>query len=40
MSKPGNSPADPAQKLKDENETMKMENIEHIISKEQAFQRM
>jgi hypothetical protein len=32
--------ADPLQTLKEENEKMKSENIEHIISKDQVFQRM
>ena len=31
---------DPLQTLKEENEKMKSENIEHIISKDQVFQRM
>jgi hypothetical protein len=32
--------ADPFATLKEENEKMKSENIEHIISKDQVFQRM
>jgi len=40
MSKQGNAPADPLQKLRDINEEMNKDNIEHIISKDQVFTRM